>query len=106
MSQTYNGWKNYETWAVKLWMDNEESTYKHWRDESRRLARKAIDKDEFLSAMSEALKEGHEQAAPDLDGVWSDLLGAALSEVDWYEIAESFVEDVEEHWQTDETEDE
>jgi GTP cyclohydrolase III len=22
---TYNGWKNYETWAVKLWLDNEEA---------------------------------------------------------------------------------
>tara|TARA_Y100000310_G_C20458198_1_gene704072 strand:- start:117 stop:548 length:432 start_codon:yes stop_codon:yes gene_type:complete len=22
---TYNGWKNYETWMVKLWLDNEEA---------------------------------------------------------------------------------
>jgi len=22
---TYNGWKNYETWSVKLWLDNEEA---------------------------------------------------------------------------------
>ena len=24
---SYNGWTNYETWAVKLWMDNEEGSY-------------------------------------------------------------------------------
>ena len=24
---TYNGWKNYETWNVKLWLDNEQGTY-------------------------------------------------------------------------------
>ena len=24
---TYNGWTNYETWNVKLWIDNEQSTY-------------------------------------------------------------------------------
>ena len=105
--KTYNGWKNYETWAVKLWMDNEESTYRHWRDESRRLARKALDRDEFLASLADALKDAHNDEAPELDGVWADLLGAALSEVDWHEVAESFVEDVQECWQTeeDETED-
>jgi len=28
----YNGWTNYETWAVKLWMDNEEPSYRYWRE--------------------------------------------------------------------------
>jgi len=28
----YNGYTNYETWAVKLWMDNEEPTYDYWRE--------------------------------------------------------------------------
>ena len=31
----YNGWANYETWAVKLWFDNEEATYRTWMERAR-----------------------------------------------------------------------
>ena len=27
MTQDYNGWTNYETWNVALWMDNDEPSY-------------------------------------------------------------------------------
>jgi hypothetical protein len=27
----YNGWTNYETWNVALWLDNEQSSERHWR---------------------------------------------------------------------------
>jgi len=28
MTNTYNGWKNWETWIAELWLDNEEPNYR------------------------------------------------------------------------------
>lgn len=30
--QTYNGWKNYPTWAVNLWLSNDEGLYRQTTD--------------------------------------------------------------------------
>ena len=37
----YNGWTNYETWNVKLWMDNDESTYHYWQEQTDELWKRA-----------------------------------------------------------------
>ncbi len=37
---TYNGWANYQTWNVMLWMDNEESAYREYREVASRLKSK------------------------------------------------------------------
>lgn len=29
--KTYNGWTNYETWNVALWIGNEEGSYRYWQ---------------------------------------------------------------------------
>ena len=47
-------------------------------------------------SLADALKDEMTEAAPDLGGtLWSDLLGAALSEVDWAEIADNMLSDVD-----------
>lgn len=99
-TDNYNGWTNYETWNVALWIDNDEGSYNYWEDEAREIARKADDKDEAIRLLSDSLKEHFESASHDLleashasASVWADLLGAALSEVNWYEIAAGKLED-------------
>ena len=94
---SYNGWKNYETWCTALWIDNEESTY-HERQE---MAERASDD----NALAESLKQWVNEMAPDLGpSLFSDLLSAALSEVDWDEIANAWHEEAHEDDEPEEDE--
>ena len=92
--QECNGWTNYETWNVKLWMDNEEGSNRYWNEEARRTLRHEADRDDAIIALADQLKEEHEEALPELPASFVlDLLNAAMSEVNWYEIAKSLIED-------------
>jgi len=85
----YNGWTNYETWVVSLWMDNEQSTYDFFREQ----ARHWTDVDRF----ADCLKEYHEELLPKLKGFAADLMNAAMSEVNWFEIASHLKADIKEN---------
>jgi hypothetical protein len=88
----YNGWTNYETWLVKLWMDNDQGSYEYWREATKEHL--TVDKDDGLISLADQLKEEHTEAATEgLEGFRLDLMGAALSEVDWREIAESLIKE-------------
>jgi hypothetical protein len=94
---TYNGWSNYETWAVNLWISNEEGSYRFWTDRTRELVAECADEDADRSALSrlaEELKESvHESCAISGASLAADLMNAALGEVDWDEIARSMIDD-------------
>lgn len=89
---TYNGSPNYETWAVGMFLDGNytgEGTYL----EVLELAR---EHDEAWR-LADALKSYVEESLPDLGGsIAADLLGAAMSEVDWSELAEHKLSEVAE----------
>lgn len=91
--KSYQGWTNYETWAVALWLDNDQGSYEYWRDVAEEIKEDEGDEDDediHLAALASRLKDEFEEGMPDLGAsLWSDLLGAALSEVNWYEIAKS-----------------
>lgn len=102
----YNGWANYETWAVALWLDNEEHSHRHWRAAARECVGEAADhphtREDLVSAattarrlLADRLKEEVEAGAPDLGAtLYADLLGAALDEVDWAEVADGYLSEV------------
>ncbi len=86
---SHNGWSNYETWNVALWLGNERGSYDDMNDIIRRHP------DDYKAG--QALKGYVEEMAPDLGAsMFSDLLNAALSEVDWAEIAQNNREEDEE----------
>ena len=98
MEEGYQGWKNYETWAIALWLDNDQGSYEYWREVIQELREEGSTRGEYtpesvsdddllLHDLADRLKESHEEMRPELEGVWGDLLNGALSEVDWGEIA-------------------
>jgi len=99
----YNGWTNYETWAVALWIDNERGSHEFWRERAQELSADhppAADGSPGRTAVqciARELEDAHDEAVAERHGnasdVFTDLLNAALSEVDWIEIAQHFFEE-------------
>lgn len=93
----YNGWKNYATWNVNLWIDNEYQSYMARLNECRNLTeleRPIIAADaeriatDLLMGSTPDLKLIEEEAA-----IGDKNEGFRWCDVDWAEIAE--------HWQAE-----
>ena len=103
--KSYNGWTNYETWSVSLWLRNDEESYSDVRELTRKALARAQQGHHYLTPEEHACRlladaileyvESLPQIASILEGasMATDLLGAALDEVDWDEIAQHFLDD-------------
>jgi hypothetical protein len=83
----YQGWANYPTWLVQLWLDNDEGLYYHYRTLNR------THRD--INSLARALKDLVDELMPPFDGLAGDLLRYSLDSVDWHEIAEAIRDDEE-----------
>ena len=79
----YQGWSNYETWAVALWLDNDYGMYQMIQEEASTA--------EDAYSLGQSIKGLIEEGAPQLDGVYGELLTGALQNVDWREIAQNLM---------------
>lgn len=91
-SEQYNGWSNLETWAVNRFIDTDETILSQWLEVAQEEWWSHKDATEHRSAdattsLADRMEQEFAEAAPDLEGVWSDLLGAARERINWNEIA-------------------
>ncbi len=102
LEEGYQGYRNYETWAVSLWLDNDRGEYEYWQEVIQELRGGGAGRDEYTPEsvtdddllqrkLADRLKEHHEEMKPELEGVFGDLLNGALSEVDWREVTENLL---------------
>lgn len=117
MCEPYNGWSNYETWGVHLILTNAEHSQRYWEDAAREAKLHALsnlhetwcsmdharyDLADRLKGEVETMCENYHDTIrearifTDLCGgsmMLIQLLGAALSHVNWDEIAKAFLEE-------------
>jgi hypothetical protein len=105
----YNGWSNYETWNFKLWLDNDEDLHNYIIGEIKKI--KSLPNDgRIIYEVSNFLRSYIDDNIPNLNvstrsqsvhgsmsdknGFYNDILNTALRDINTYEIAQSYLEDL------------
>ena len=94
----YNGYTNYETWRVNLHISNLQSEQDYWNDRASFAMAHSDPSNDYLDARCElaeslrdAFLEKYDEQKP-ANSILADLLRAALSEVNWHELAGHYVD--------------
>lgn len=79
----YEGWENWKTWNISLWIDNERGEYEYWHEQADEMS---------VSELTSALEETFWGEVESFEGKMHPALYSSLSlsinSVDWKEIAE------------------
>jgi len=110
MCEKYNGWHNYETWNMNLWLTNDSGFYEIAeerieeiaKDESINEGYSNLDKMDVAYKVSQWLEEyANAMWMEDFQscnfnhsyGPLGDITNAAWNQIEWYDIAEHLVDD-------------
>jgi hypothetical protein len=91
-NKEYNGHYNYETWLVSLHIDNEQ----HYEREVQNLANNARNQYELAKDIKSFVEENmiKDENGKDITNCFlNDLINATLSEVNWQELAEGYIQE-------------
>tara|TARA_R100000306_G_C4275780_1_gene92466 strand:- start:178 stop:471 length:294 start_codon:yes stop_codon:yes gene_type:complete len=92
MDDTYNGWKNKETWLVNVWLNNDYEMYQYylgrvtdaWNNNGNVM-------EELKEIVWEIYRDEHRES-----GLINDLIETSLNNVDWSRLAEHYIEEIQE----------
>ena len=103
-NRKYNGWTNYETWNLKLWLDNSAWGIREpnvfdtniIQGNIKKICKKQNNEKDTIYEIHKYIKEYVEKGFNNMSlkpSFYSDVLSASIREVNFYEIAESYYED-------------
>ena len=87
-----NGYKNAETYYASLWLDTSNAT--HAEVIRLAMAAEGLTEEDALRQVADALREFVEGRAPDLSGLYADLMDNAIESIDFYTLAQEYMEEI------------
>lgn len=97
-AQEYNGWSNYPTWCVHLWLSNDQKTWEGCLVIGRQCIATAQPEPRWACGdrLEQAVRGTIDLAAQAHGAsVFTDLIGWTLGQVDWPGVADSVLEAIE-----------
>jgi hypothetical protein len=97
MCNEYNGWSNYQTWNVMLWLDNDQGSYYLVRDQAEYFLENKSTEESPKWKLVDWLKDYVEENNPLIEdaSMFSDLLGQAIASVNYDEMANQILDEFE-----------
>ena len=92
MSNKYNGYTNYETWNLSLWLDNNREWYRAVNDKALNLVNDVLTKDEAIYNLKNFIIDLVQNDEPKIvPSFFSDVLNASIREVNFWEISQNLI---------------
>ena len=92
MCDKYNGWSNYQTWVFNLWFDD------FFADAANSFYQGNDTASDATRELATYIKDYEELINPLIDlgdsSAWVDLLTHAIGMIDFYEIAEHYIDEI------------